>query len=434
MLRRCPGRRAATCGSDAVSAEWHPPAFVVRQLFSSVEFIMAKSQFVRAKPHLNIGTMGHVDHGKTTLTAAITKVLADRDPAVNRFVSFNGIDRAPEEVARGITINIAHVEYETETRHYAHVDMPGHADFVKNMITGAAQVDGAILVVSALDGAMPQTREHVLLARRVGVPYLVVAMNKADAVEDPELLDLVELEVRELVSEYGFPGDEVPVVRVSALRALEGDPRWVSSVVELLDAVDRYVPVPPRVLGEPFLMPIENVMTISGRGTVVTGAVERGTLRIGDPVEVVGLGPTLSTVATGLETFSKSLATAEAGDNAAVLLRGVKRDQVQRGQVVALPGSVTPHQRFRARLHALTTAEGGRHTPFLANYRPQFYFRTTDVVGSVDLGEVTMVLPGDTVDLSVELGRPIAMDVGLGFAVREGGRTVAAGTVTELLD
>ncbi|GGM63533.1 elongation factor Tu [Micromonospora sonchi] len=434
MLRRCPGRRAGARGSGAVSAEWHPPAFVVRQLISSVELIMAKSQFVRAKPHLNIGTMGHVDHGKTTPTAAITKVLADRDPAVNRFVSFNGIDRAPEEVARGITINISHVEYETETRHYAHVDMPGHADFVKNMITGAAQVDGAILVVSAVDGAMPQTREHVLLARRVGVPYLVVAMNKADAVEDPELLDLVELEVRELVSEYGFPGDEVPVVRVSALRALEGDPRWVSSVVELLDAVDRYVAVPPRELGEPFLMPIENVMTISGRGTVVTGAVERGTLRIGDPVEVVGLGPTLSTVATGLETFGKSLATAEAGDNAAVLLRGVKRDQVQRGQVVALPGSVTPHQRFRARLYALTTAEGGRHTPFLANYRPQFYFRTTDVVGSVDLGDVTMVLPGDTVDLSVELGRPIAMDVGLGFAVREGGRTVAGGTVTELLD
>ncbi|MFD4209943.1 elongation factor Tu [Micromonospora tulbaghiae] len=395
---------------------------------------MAKSQFVRAKPHLNIGTMGHVDHGKTTLTAAITKVLADRDPAVNRFVSFNGIDRAPEEAARGITINIAHVEYETETRHYAHVDMPGHADFVKNMITGVAQVDGAILVVSALDGAMPQTREHVLLAQRVGVPYLVVAMNKADAVEDPELLDLVELEIRELVSEYGFPGDEVPVVRVSALRALEGDPRWASSVMELLDAVDRYVPVPPRELGEPFLMPIENVLTISGRGTVVTGAVERGVLRVGDPVEVVGLSPTLSTVVTGLETFGKSLATAEAGDNAAVLLRGIKRDQVQRGQVVALPGSVTPHQRFRARFYALTTAEGGRHTPFLANYRPQFYFRTTDVVGSVDLGDLTMVLPGDTVDLSVELGRPIAMDVGLGFAVREGGRTVAAGTVTELLD
>ncbi|MFY1694539.1 elongation factor Tu [Solwaraspora sp. WMMA2101] len=395
---------------------------------------MAKSQFVRAKPHLNIGTMGHVDHGKTTLTAAITKVLADRDPAVNRFVSFDGIDRAPEEVARGITINISHVEYETATRHYAHVDMPGHADFVKNMITGAAQVDGAILVVSALDGAMPQTREHVLLARRVGVPYLVVAMNKADAVDDPELLDLVELEVRELVSEYGFPGDELPVVRVSALRALEGDPRWVASIVELLDAVDRYVPVPPRELGEPFLMPIENVLTISGRGTVVTGAVERGTLRLGDQVEVVGLGPTVSTVATGLETFGKSLDTAEAGDNAAVLLRGVKRDQVQRGQVVALPGSVTPHQRFTARLYVLTTAEGGRHTPFFANYRPQFYFRTTDVVGSVDLGDRTMAMPGDTVEVTVELGKPIAMDVGLGFAVREGGRTVAAGTVTALLD
>jgi elongation factor Tu len=395
---------------------------------------MAKSQFVRTKPHLNIGTMGHVDHGKTTLTAAITKVLADRYPAANRFVSFDGIDRAPEEIARGITINIAHVEYETATRHYAHVDMPGHADYVKNMITGAAQVDGAILVVSALDGAMPQTREHVLLARRVGVPYLVVAMNKADAVDDPDLLDLVELEVRELLGQYGFPGDEVPVVRVSALRALEGDPRWVDSVVELLDAVDTYVPVPPRELGEPFLMPIENVLTISGRGTVVTGAVERGTLRVGDPVEVVGLGPTLVTVATGLEMFGKSLDSAEAGDNAAVLLRGVKRDQVQRGQVVALPGSVTPHRRFRARLYALTTAEGGRHTPFLANYRPQFYFRTTDVPGAVDLGDTPMVMPGDTVDLAVELGRPVAMHVGLGFAVREGSRTVAAGTVTELLD
>ncbi|MEV4628322.1 elongation factor Tu [Micromonospora sp. NPDC049523] len=395
---------------------------------------MAKTQFVRTKPHLNIGTMGHVDHGKTTLTAAITKVLADRDPAVNRFVSFDGIDRAPEEVARGITITIAHVEYETATRHYAHVDMPGHADYVKNMITGAAQVDAAILVVSALDGAMPQTREHVLLARRVGVPYLVVAMNKADAVTDPELLDLVELEVRELLTEYGFPGDEVPVVRVSALRALAGDPRWVATIGELLDEVDRYVPVPPRELGEPFLMPIENVLTISGRGTVVTGAVERGTLRAGDQVEVVGLGPTLATVATGLETFGRTLVTAEAGDNAAVLLRGVKRDQVQRGQVLAAPGSVTPHRAFTAQLHALTTAEGGRHTPFHANYRPQFYFRTTDVVGAVDLGDLAQVAPGDTVELTVRLGQPIAMDVGLGFAVREGGRTVAAGTVTALLD
>jgi elongation factor Tu len=394
---------------------------------------MAKSQFLRTKPHLNIGTMGHVDHGKTTLTAAITKVLAAHDPSVNRFVAFDGIDRAPEEVSRGITINIAHVEYETATRHYAHVDMPGHADYVKNMITGAAQVDGAILVVSAQDGAMPQTREHVLLAKRVGVPYLVVAMNKADAADDEELLDLVELEVRDLLTEYGFPGDEVPVVRVSALRALEGDQRWTRSIEDLLDAVDRYIPVPPRELGEPFLMPIENVLTISGRGTVVTGAVERGALRAGEPVEVVGLGPTLSTVATGLETFGKSLDRAEAGDNAAVLLRGVKRDQVQRGQVVAVPGSVTPHTRFRARLYALTTAEGGRHTPFFGNYRPQFYFRTTDVPGSVDLGSVTMVMPGDTVDLEVALGKPVAMEVGLGFAVREGGHTVAAGTVTEVL-
>jgi elongation factor Tu len=398
---------------------------------------MAKSQFVRTKPHLNVGTMGHVDHGKTTLTAAITKVLADADPAVNRFVAFDGIDRAPEEVQRGITINIAHVEYETATRHYAHVDMPGHADYVKNMITGAAQVDAAILVVSAHDGAMPQTREHILLARRVGVPYLVVAMNKADlldTVDDSVILDLVELEIRELLSEYGFPGDEVPVVRVSALRALAGDPRWVASVGELLAAVDDYVPVPQRELGEPFLMPIENVLTISGRGTVVTGAVERGSLRVGDAVEVVGLGPTVTSVATGLETFGRSLEPAQAGDNAAVLLRGVRRDEVRRGQVLALPGSVTPHRRFRANLHALTAAEGGRHTPFAADYQPQFYFRTTDVPGAIDLGEVALVMPGDTVELVVELGKPVAMHTGLGFAVREGGRTVAAGTVTELLD
>jgi elongation factor Tu len=395
---------------------------------------MAKSQFMRTKPHLNIGTMGHVDHGKTTLTAAMTKILADRDPSANRFVSFDRIDRAPEEVTRGITINIAHVEYETATRHYAHVDMPGHADYVKNMITGAAQVDGAILVVSALDGAMPQTREHVLLARRVGVPHLVVALNKADAVADDELLDLVELEVRELLSSYGFPGEEVPVVRVSALRALQGEPRWVQSIVDLLDAVDRYVPVPARELAEPFLMPIENVLTISGRGTVVTGAVERGELAVGEPVEVVGLGPTLSSVATGLETFGRSLDRAQAGDDAAVLLRGIRRGQVRRGQVVTVPGSVRPHRRFRARLYALTAAEGGRHTPFLANYRPQFYFRTADVPGSMDLGGLSMVVPGDTVDLGVELGSPLAMDAGLGFAVREGGHTVAAGTVTELLD
>ncbi|MEV4260809.1 elongation factor Tu [Kribbella sp. NPDC049584] len=395
---------------------------------------MAKSQFVRTKPHLNIGTMGHVDHGKTTLTAAITKVLAERDPSVNRFIAFDGIDRAPEEIQRGITINISHVEYETATRHYAHVDMPGHADYVKNMITGAAQVDAAILVVSAQDGAMPQTREHVLLARRVGVPYLVVALNKADTVDDPELLDLVELEVRELLSEYGFPGDDVPVVRVSGLKALEGDPKWTAAIGELLDAVDSYVPVPDRELGEPFLMPIENVLTISGRGTVVTGAVERGSLKLGDAVEVVGLGPTVTSTAIGMETFGKSLESADAGDNAAVLLRGVKRDEVRRGQVVALPGSVRPHRKFRATLHALSTAEGGRHTPFAADYRPQFYFRTTDVSGGIDLGEITLVMPGDTIDLGVELEKPIAMNVGLGFAVREGGHTVAAGTVTELLD
>ena len=395
---------------------------------------MAKSQFVRTKPHLNIGTMGHVDHGKTTLTAAITKVLAERDPNVNRFVAFDGIDRAPEELQRGITINISHVEYETATRHYAHVDMPGHADYVKNMITGAAQVDAAILVVSAQDGAMPQTREHVLLAHRVGVPYLVVALNKADTVDDPELLDLVELEVRELLSEYGFPGDEVPVVRVSGLKALEGDPQWTAAIGELLDAIDEYVPVPDRELGEPFLMPIEGVLTISGRGTVVTGAVERGSLKLGDQVEVVGLGPTVVSTAIGLETFGKALESADAGDNAAVLLRGVKRDEVRRGQVVALPGSVRPHRKFRANLHALSTAEGGRHTPFAADYRPQFYFRTTDVSGGIDLGEIALVMPGDTIELGVELTKPVAMDVGLGFAVREGGHTVAAGTVTELLD
>jgi elongation factor Tu len=396
---------------------------------------MAKSQFVRNKPHVNIGTMGHVDHGKTTLTAAITKVLADRDPAANRYVAFEGIDKAPEEAARGITITIAHVEYETPGRHYAHVDMPGHADYVKNMITGAAQVDGAILVVSAQDGSMPQTREHVLLAQRVGVPYLVVALNKSDAVDDPELLDLVELEVRELLSQYGFPGDEVPVVRVSALKALEGDPRWVRSVVDLLDAVDDYVPVPPRSLEEPFLMPIENVLSISGRGTVVTGKVDRGMLRVGDPVEVVGLGPTLASVATGLEMFGKSLEAAQAGDNAAVLLRGVKREQVQRGQVVAVPGSVTPHRVFRARLYALTHEEGGRHTPFAADYRPQFYFHTTDVPGGMDFGDRDLVMPGDTLDaVTVTLGKPIALEAGMGFAVREGNRTVAAGSVTELLD
>jgi elongation factor Tu len=396
---------------------------------------MAKSQFIRNKPHVNIGTMGHVDHGKTTLTAAITKVLADRDPAANRYVAFEGIDKAPEEAARGITITIAHVEYETANRHYAHVDMPGHADYVKNMITGAAQVDGAILVVSAQDGSMPQTREHVLLAQRVGVPYLVVALNKSDAVDDPELLDLVELEVRELLSEYGFPGDMVPVVRVSALKALEGDTRWTSSIVDLLDAVDSYVPVPPRDVDEPFLMPIENVLTISGRGTVVTGKVSRGTLHAGEPVEVVGLGDTVASVATGLEMFGKSLDSAQAGDNAAVLLRGIKREQVQRGQVLAVPGSVRPHRVFEARMYALTKEEGGRHTPFERNYRPQFFFHTTDVDGGLDLGGIDLVMPGDTLDrVTVTLGKPVALEVGAGFAVREGNRTVAAGTVTALSD
>ncbi len=395
---------------------------------------MTKQQFVRSKPHLNIGTMGHVDHGKTTLTAAITKVLAEREGSTTRFTAFERIDRAPEEVERGVTINIAHVEYETATRHYAHVDMPGHADYVKNMITGAAQVDGAILVVSAEDGAMPQTREHVLLARQIGVSHVVVALNKADLVDDPELLDLVELEVRELLSGYGFDGERVPVVRVSALRALQGDPAWSASIDELLEAVDRHVPVPPRDLDRPFLMPVENVLTITGRGTVVTGKVEHGAVRAGDAVEVVGLGPTTATVCTGLETFGRTLDRAEAGDNAALLLRGVKRHQLQRGQVVCLPGSVEPHRRFRARVYVLTEQEGGRHTAFVSNYRPQFHFRTANVVGVVDLGKAELAMPGDTVELSVELGRPVAMDDGLGFVIREGSRTVGAGTVSKLLD
>ncbi|USQ81622.1 elongation factor Tu [Ornithinimicrobium faecis] len=394
---------------------------------------MAKSQFIRSKPHLNIGTMGHVDHGKTTLTAAITKVLSDASPEANTFVAFEGIDRTPEETQRGITINISHVEYETATRHYAHVDMPGHADFVKNMITGAAQVDAAILVVSAQDGAMPQTREHVLLAQRVGVPHLIVALNKADTVDDPELLDLVELEVRELLSDYGFPGDEVPVVPVSALGALDGDPRWTASVTALLQAVDDYVPLPAREVDGPFLMPVESALTISGRGTVVTGAVERGSLRIGESVQVIGLGETVTSVAIGMETFGKTLEEVQAGDNAAVLLRGVRREDVQRGQVLALPGSVQPHQGFTATLHTLTADEGGRHTAFAGDYRPQFYFRTTDVPGRMDLGEVELVMPGDTVEVTVHLDKPIALEPGLGFAVREGGRTVAAGRITTLV-
>jgi elongation factor Tu len=392
---------------------------------------MGKPLYERAKPHLNIGTMGHVDHGKTTLTAAITKVLAARGLA--GAVPFERIDRAPEERERGITINIAHVEYETATRHYAHVDMPGHADYVKNMITGAAQIDGAVLVVSAVDGAMPQTREHVVLARQVGVRHIVVALNKADAVTDPELLDLVELEIRELLTEYGFPGEEIPVVRVSGLRALAGDPYWTAGIGALLDAIDEYVPVPARILDRPFLLPIENVLTITGRGTVVTGVVHQGTLRLGDSVEVVGLGDTLATVVTGLETFGQRMERAEAGDNAALLLRGVKRDQVRRGQVVGAPGSIRPYTRFRARVRVLTGAEGGRHRPFFTHYRPQFHFRTTDVAGAIDLGADGMALPGDTVEMTVELGVPVAMAEGLGFAIREGGRTVGAGTVTALL-
>lgn len=389
---------------------------------------MPKTAYVRTKPHLNIGTMGHVDHGKTTLTAAITKVLSDR--GTGTFVPFDRIDRAPEEAQRGITINIAHVEYETGTRHYAHIDMPGHADYIKNMVTGAAQLDGAILVVSAVDGIMPQTAEHVLLARQVGVDHIVVALNKADA-GDPELTDLVELEVRELLSAHGYGGDTVPVVRVSGLRALEGDPRWTGAVEALLDAVDTYVPMPVRYTDAPFLLPVENVLTITGRGTVVTGAVERGTVRVGDRVSV--LGPDIETVVTGLETFGKPMESAEAGDNVALLLRGVERDRVHRGHVVAAPGSVTPSRRFTARVYVLSGREGGRTTPVTTGYRPQFYIRTADVVGDVDLGEAAVARPGDTVTMTVELGRDVPLEPGLGFAIREGGRTVGAGTVTELL-
>ncbi|MER7054128.1 elongation factor Tu [Streptomyces sp. NPDC000351] len=386
---------------------------------------MSKTAYVRTKPHLNIGTMGHVDHGKTTLTAAITKVLAER--GTGTFVPFDRIDRAPEEAARGITINIAHVEYETDTRHYAHVDMPGHADYVKNMVTGAAQLDGAILVVSALDGIMPQTAEHVLLARQVGVDHIVVALNKADA-GDGELTDLVELEVRDLLTAHGYGGDTVPVVRVSGLKALEGDPRWTASVEALLDAVDTYVPMPERYLDAPFLLSVENVLTITGRGTVVTGAVERGTVHVSDRVEV--LGASVETVVTGLETFGRPMEEAQAGDNVALLLRGVARDTVRRGHVVAAPGSVVPARRFTARVYVLSAREGGRSTPVATGYRPQFYIRTADVVGDVDLGAVAVARPGDTVTMTVKLGRDVPLETGLGFAIREGGRTVGAGTVT----
>ena len=390
---------------------------------------MTKHVYDRSKPHLNIGTMGHVDHGKTTLTAAITKVLADKGTAT--YTPFERIDRAPEEAARGITINIAHVEYETATRHYAHVDMPGHADYVKNMITGAAQVDGAILVVSALEGLMPQTREHVVLARQVGVTHIVVALNKADSA-DEELAELVELDTRELLAGYGY--DEVPVIKVSGLAALNGDPRWVSSIGELLDAVDAHIPVPERYVDAPLLMPVENVLTITGRGTVVTGAIERGRVSVGDRVEVVGLADTQSVVVTGVETFGKTMEHGQAGDNAALLLRGVRRNQVRRGQVIAAPGTLAPHRAFTATVHLLSAAEGGRRTEIRSGYRPQFYVRTTDVAGQLLLTEDATAQPGDTVQVTVELGRPVALDEGSTFAIREGGRTVGAGTVTTILD
>jgi elongation factor Tu len=395
---------------------------------------MAKEKFTRTKPHANIGTIGHVDHGKTTLTAAITKVLAAQGRA--QFTAYDQIDKAPEEKARGITINTAHVEYETEHRHYAHVDCPGHADYVKNMITGAAQMDGAILVVSAADGPMPQTREHILLARQVGVPALVVYLNKVDMVDDPELLELVELEVRELLSKYQFPGDEIPIVKGSALQALNGEtgPLGEPSIQALMEAVDRYIPQPVREKDKPFLMPIEDVFTISGRGTVVTGRVERGVVKVGDEIEIVGLRPTAKTVCTGVEMFRKLLDQGEAGDNVGVLLRGTKREEVERGQVLCKPGSITPHTKFTAETYVLTKEEGGRHTPFFANYRPQFYFRTTDVTGSIKLPAGTeMVMPGDNVTMEVELIAPIAMEQGLRFAIREGGRTVGAGVVASII-
>ena len=393
---------------------------------------MAKAKFQRTKPHVNIGTIGHIDHGKTTLTAAITKVLAEKGLA--DFTPFDQIDKAPEERERGITIAIAHVEYQTENRHYAHVDCPGHADYIKNMITGAAQMDGAILVVAATDGPMPQTREHVLLARQVGVPNIVVALNKSDMVDDEEILELVELEVRELLSEYEFPGDDIPVVRVSALKALEGDPEWTPKILELMDAVDSYFPDPERDIDKPFLMPIEDVFTITGRGTVVTGRVERGMVKVGEEVEIVGIRNTTKTVCTGVEMFRKLLDEGRAGDNIGALLRGTKKEDVERGQVLAKPASINPHTNFQAQVYILTKEEGGRHTPFFNNYRPQFYFRTTDITGSVDLpGGTEMVMPGDNTEMTVELINPIAMEEGLRFAIREGGRTVGAGRVIKIL-
>ncbi|MFI7580689.1 elongation factor Tu [Kocuria sp. M1N1S27] len=395
---------------------------------------MAKAKFERTKPHVNIGTIGHVDHGKTTLTAAISKVLHDKYPDLNEQRDFGAIDSAPEEKQRGITINIAHIEYQTEKRHYAHVDAPGHADYVKNMITGAAQMDGAILVVAATDGPMAQTREHVLLARQVGVPYLLVALNKSDMVDDEELLDLVEMEVRELLADQGFDGDNAPVVRVSALKALEGDPEWVSKVEELMEAVDENVPDPIRDMDKPFLMPIEDVFTITGRGTVVTGRAERGTLPINSEVEIVGIRPVQKTTVTGIEMFHKQMDEAMAGENCGLLLRGLKRDDVERGQVVCKSGSITPHTDFEANVYILSKEEGGRHNPFYSNYRPQFYFRTTDVTGVITLPEGTeMVMPGDNTEMTVALIQPIAMEEGLGFAIREGGRTVGSGRVTKII-
>jgi len=395
---------------------------------------MAKEKFDRSKPHVNVGTIGHVDHGKTTLTAAITQVLHKKDPKV-QVRTFDSIDNAPEEKERGITIATAHVEYQTSKRHYAHVDCPGHADYIKNMITGAAQMDGAILVVSAADGPMPQTREHILLARQVGVPYIVVFMNKIDMVDDPELLDLVELEVRELLSSYEFPGDEIPVVRGSALKAVEGDAEGEKQIMALMDAVDSYIPVPQRDVEKPFLMPVEDIFTISGRGTVATGRIERGHLKVGEEIEIVGMRPTVKRVVTGVEMFRKLLDEGMAGDNVGLLLRGTEKKEVERGQVIAAPGSITPHTHFKAQVYILTKEEGGRHTPFFNGYRPQFYFRTTDVTGVAELPAGTeMVMPGDNVNLTIKLITPIAMEKGLRFAIREGGKTVGAGTIIEILE
>ena len=394
---------------------------------------MAKEKFDRSKAHVNIGTIGHVDHGKTTLTAAITTCLAKKGQAAA--MDYASIDAAPEEKERGITINTAHVEYQTETRHYAHVDCPGHADYIKNMITGAAQMDGAILVVAATDGPMPQTREHILLSRQVGVPYIIVFLNKCDMVDDEELIDLVEMEVRELLNEYDFPGDDTPVIRGSALKALEGDPQWTPAIDELMEAVDTYIPTPTRDVDKPFLMPVEDVFTITGRGTVATGRVERGQLNLNDELEIVGIKETQKTVATGIEMFRKLLDYAESGDNIGVLLRGINRDQIQRGQVLAKPGSVHQHTKFKGQVYVLSKDEGGRHTPFFANYRPQFYFRTTDITGVIELPEGTeMVMPGDTVELTVELIHPIAIEQGTKFSIREGGRTVGSGNISEIIE